>query len=65
MGNGDAPDLVRMSEEELIAWMGTDPTRWAAAFELAAGGVPEDDDVRRRWLIEWFSTAIEAGRHDR
>lgn len=65
IGNGDRPDIATMSDEELVAWMGTDPTRWAYVFEMAAGRVPLEDDERRVWLTGWFSMAIEAGRADR
>jgi hypothetical protein len=63
--NGDSPNLATMSDGELLAWMGTDPTRWAMAFEMAAGRVPEDDEARRAWLVGWFSAAIGSGRADR
>jgi hypothetical protein len=63
--NGDGPNLATMSDGELLAWMGTDATRWAHVFEMAAGRVPLDDEERRGWLIGWFANAIEAGRADR
>lgn len=60
--------LADMSSGELLAWLGTDATRWAEAFAAMAKLV--DDPSNQGWLIGWFANALMAGadeerRHSR
>lgn len=54
-----------MTDNELLAFMGTDPTRWVAEFQATRGRRLAEDGVDiandDATMVRWFANAIEAG----
>ncbi len=57
---GDPPPYNWRSTPELLAYMGTDGSKWAEEFCKIAKDHGQDLD--EGWVIGWFANAIEAGR---
>lgn len=51
-----------MTDNELLAFMGTDAVRWAEEFRKISVKLSLDDRLDIGFLIGWFANALEAGR---
>ena len=55
------PDLDKMESGEFLNWAGTDPVRWARAFQHFDGRTSSSADTLLN-LVAWFDNAITAGK---
>lgn len=56
------PPLTKMSNEQLLAYVGKDPRRWAKAFLEIYEADPSDDALNEDWVTVWFQKAMEVAK---